>query len=217
MRRTVILGLCAALACATPAIARTPAGLDGLVGVRGSSLDNAIGEKGYVFAKNVGAASMYWNKSQKICASVLVDNGRVASVQTATPGDCGHKGGILANALRDAEFNRGKSDAMANKPYAKNDSEEYHSGYMEGERMRGGGHAGHGAEPAHFNDLNGKNSIAAIDAMGERGFSNVDSMTMGNTQYGIYYNRATHQCVQLTMADGRVVSANDIGHHPNCH
>ncbi|MEQ7874158.1 hypothetical protein ABDK56_09175 [Sphingomonas sp. ASV193] len=64
--------------------------------------------------------------------------------------------------------------------------------------------------------LAGMNSIRAIDVMTERGFANVDSSTMANTQYGIYYNRATRVCAQLTMADGRVVAANDIRVHPKC-
>jgi hypothetical protein len=188
-----------------------------LIGARGSSLDNAIAQKGYKFAVNKGAASMYWNHDQKRCVSVLVSNGRVDSIQNATSADCGKKGGVLMNALRDSEFNRGKNDAMGGKAYSASDSEEYHSGYMEGERLRGGGHTGHGTAPQRVDDLNGTNSIAAIDRMSERGFASVDSMDEGNTQYGIFYNRGTHQCVQLTMADSRVVGVNDIGHHPKCH
>jgi hypothetical protein len=61
------------------------------------------------------------------------------------------------------------------------------------------------------------NSIKAFDVMTSRGFKSVDSISAGNSSYGIYYNAKTHQCVQLTNDDkNRVVSADDIGTHPNC-
>lgn len=69
----------------------------------------------------------------------------------------------------------------------------------------------------HYKDLAGKNSIAAIDTMAERGFKDVDSIESGNTQYGIFYNPRSHLCVQLTMADGKVIAADDIHSHPKCH
>lgn len=64
--------------------------------------------------------------------------------------------------------------------------------------------------------ITGMNSIAAIDAMSSRGFTNVDSFSSGNTQYGIYYNRSTRVCAQLTMADTKVTDARDIRTHPKC-
>ncbi|BBL73689.1 hypothetical protein [Methylomagnum ishizawai] len=68
-----------------------------------------------------------------------------------------------------------------------------------------------------YKDLAGKNSIGAIDTMTERGFKNVDSFESGNTQYGIYYHPGSHLCVQLTMADAKVIAADDIHSHPKCH
>ena len=59
-------------------------------------------------------------------------------------------------------------------------------------------------------------SIKAIDVMTSRGFTGVDSLTSGNTLYGIYYNPKTHQCVQLANANNRVDSAVDIHTHPKC-
>jgi len=83
----------------------------------------------------------------------------------------------------------------------------------------GFGASSHGkSTPApHYKDLAGRNSIAAIDTMAERGFKDVDSIESGNTQYGIFYHPHSHLCVQLTMADGKVVSADDIHSHPKCH
>jgi hypothetical protein len=49
-----------------------------------------------------------------------------------------------------------------------------------------------------------------------RGFTNVDTLTTGDTLYGIYYNAETHQCAQLANAKDRVDSAVDIHTHPKC-
>jgi hypothetical protein len=67
-----------------------------------------------------------------------------------------------------------------------------------------------------YKDLVHRDSIGAIDAMAERGFKDVDSINSANTQYGIFYHAASRLCVQLTMADGEVVSADDIHTHPKC-
>jgi len=65
--------------------------------------------------------------------------------------------------------------------------------------------------------IKGMDAIEAIDAMTERGFTNVDDIEMPNTQYGIFYNRGTGICAQLTIADGKVLDAADIHTHPKCH
>ncbi|MFP2768880.1 hypothetical protein [Oceanisphaera sp. KMM 10153] len=73
--------------------------------------------------------------------------------------------------------------------------------------------------PVHaprYKDLAGKDSISSLDVMTERGFKNVDSLESGNTQYGIYYHAHSHLCVQLTMAEGKVIAADDIQSHPQC-
>jgi len=67
-----------------------------------------------------------------------------------------------------------------------------------------------------FKDLTGTDSIKAFDRMTERGFRSVDSITSGDTQYGIFYHPGSRLCVQLAMANGRVVSADDIQTHPKC-
>jgi len=46
-------------------------------------------------------------------------------------------------------------------------------------------------------------AIKAFDVMTSRGFTNVDTLTAGETIYGTYYNAKTHQCVQLTSVNGR--------------
>lgn len=78
------------------------------------------------------------------------------------------------------------------------------------------GHAGAG-KPVKVSDLKGMDSIRAIDAMSARGFTGVDSISSGDTLYGVYYNRSTGQCIQLTNANNKVESVDDIHTHPNCH
>ena len=69
----------------------------------------------------------------------------------------------------------------------------------------------------NVSDLTGTDAIKAIDEMSARGFVNVDTLTSGETLYGIFYNRMTKQCIQMTNADGKVYAINDIQIHPKCH
>lgn len=147
-------------------IAKPPAGLADLLGMRGSSLENEMSNRGYSFVKAPGA-QFWWNGDRKICVSLSISNGRVSRIDTVANAQCG-KGGALAGG--------------------------------------GSGLAG----------IAGMNSISAIDAMTARGFVNVDSLESGNTQYGIFFNRKTRLCAQLTMADGKVLDARDIRTHPKC-
>lgn len=73
-----------------------------------------------------------------------------------------------------------------------------------------------GASTGGLEGLAGMNSIGAIDEMTKRGFTGVDSFESGTTQYGIYYDRASRVCAQLTVADGKVTDARDIKTHPKC-
>lgn len=68
-----------------------------------------------------------------------------------------------------------------------------------------------------YKDMAGTDSIGAIDSMSARGFKDVDSFESGNTLYGIFYHAASHACIQLAMADGKVISADDIHTHAKCH
>ncbi len=69
---------------------------------------------------------------------------------------------------------------------------------------------------AGFGGMTGMSAIRAIDVMSERGFENVDDFASGETHYGIFYKRSTRQCVQMTMANTRVVDVRDIRTHPKC-
>lgn len=70
--------------------AQTVSGLEDLVGARGSSAESELRAKGFAMAGNMGAASLWWNAKSKKCASMLVENGRVDSIEPASARDCGH-------------------------------------------------------------------------------------------------------------------------------
>lgn len=150
----------------TPAMAQTAPGMGDLVGVRGSSLDGELERRGYKLAKNNGAAQMWWNSSTKKCVSVVVDNGRASSIESASAKDCGHSSGgneavaglvagaaavgLIAalsghhknnnnrnnNVSYNEEYQRGYNDGLYSGHYSTADSEGYHSGYMAGEAER---------------------------------------------------------------------------------
>ena len=120
------------------------------------------------------------------------------------------------------DFDRGYRDGLYNAPYHNyGRSDAYSSGYQAGVNERSsnlGHHYGGGgyAEVGQFMDLNGARASSADDAMRSRGFSNVDSFKSGNTAYSVWNRRASRQCVQMTVADGRVYDIRDIGTHPRC-
>lgn len=127
-----------------------------------------------------------------------------------------------ANTAEEEQYERGFYDGQQNHSYHNYDrSDSYASGYQAGvdQRNRDSGyHSGRGgyAHAQRIGDLQGSDSISAIDAMSSRGFMNVDSFESGNTQYGIFWNRGSRQCVQMTMADGRVYAIQTIDSHPKC-
>lgn len=165
MRKFVTLLTCTAL-LATPVVATAaaPRDISDLVGMRGSSFDGEMENRGYTFIKKVGVAQFWWNGNSNTCVSAAFDNGRVSDIQSTASGDCGHSGGgssaagIVAgaaaigliaalaghhkkNPARDtAEYNdvyqQGYNDGMYGAHYSRNDSEAYHSGYMAGETER---------------------------------------------------------------------------------
>lgn len=161
------------IALSVPASAGTAPGMGDLIDMRGSSLDNAMGQRGYKFARKVAAASMYWNDSQKACVSAVVDNGRVASIETASASDCGKSGGgngaavavgavalvglaaLLAGRHKDNNSNseaaysrahdRGYDDGLHGRRFQRGQADGYHAGYLAGERYRGVPHRDHSA------------------------------------------------------------------------
>lgn len=56
----------------------------------------------------------------------------------------------------------------------------------------------------------------ARDILRKRGFTRVSRFGDDNTRYSILWRSESRQCVQLTIADGRVYDVRDIGNHPDC-
>lgn len=123
----------------------------------------------------------------------------------------------LASTASEREYQRGYHDCAQ----GRYDQNQHGESYKKGCRAAEDGQpaaapAGHSGGKAKIADLKGMDAVKAFDVMTARGFANVDTITSGDTLYGIYYNAGTGQCVQLTNADSRVASADDIGTHPNC-
>lgn len=120
------------------------------------------------------------------------------------------------------EFDRGYKDGLHHAQYHNyNRSDAYSHGYEQGadERKanlshhydRGGYH-----QVAQYKDLQGARARNFGRVLEERGFRNVDGFKSGSSAYTIWNKRDTHQCVQVTVADGRVYDIRDIHRHPNC-
>jgi len=119
------------------------------------------------------------------------------------------------------EFDRGYADGRYSHSYHNNNnSQSYTRGYSAGVNERNGssnGHTNRGgySSAASFADLKGARA-SAIDQMSNRGFKQVDNFTSGNTRYGIWWRSSSRQCVQATIADGRIYDIRDIQTHPKC-
>jgi hypothetical protein len=133
-----------------------------------------------------------------------------------------HKKDAKHDAQQTQEFEYGYRDGLYNASYHNNTrSDAYSRGYEAGVNERNANlshHSGRGGyhKAVKISDIKGMNSVKAFDVMIERGFANVDSFSSGNTTYGVFYNRETRQCVQMTNADRQVYDIRDIGTHPNC-
>lgn len=78
----------------------------------------------------------------------------------------------------------------------------------------GGG--GGGSRQGSIAGIQGMDAFKAFDELRARGFASVDTMSSGDTMYGVYYYRATRLCVQTTSADNRIIDIRDIKTHPKC-
>ena len=122
----------------------------------------------------------------------------------------------LASSASEREYQRGYNDCSQGRYDQDRHGESYKKGCRAAEESpkSHSPSSDHGAK-AKISDLKGMDSIKAFDVMTSRGFTNVDTLTSGDTIYGTYYNAKTHQCVQLTTKD-RVLSVDDVPSHPKC-
>ena len=65
-----------------------PADLADLVGTPAAG-DAPLQSRGYVSARRQDPIAFWWNAATKTCARVVTTDGRIASVNTARPTDCG--------------------------------------------------------------------------------------------------------------------------------
>ncbi|WP_271680098.1 hypothetical protein [Thermomonas mangrovi] len=134
-----------------------------------------------------------------------------------------HKNNQHTNAGNNgAQWDIGYNDGLHGVPYhnvARSDA--YATGYDAGVQQRSrntsyhSGRGGYSSAP-NFRNVVGQGFARGIDMMSEMGFRDVDTISSGDTTYGIYYHPASRTCVQLTMANGQVLSADDIKTHPKC-
>ena len=126
------------------------------------------------------------------------------------------------NVEDEAHYDRGYTDGLHNAAYHNYDrSNAYSEGYQAGVSERNANlshHRGRGGyhPTVQFTDLQGARAAGGMDTLERRGFRQVDNFTSGNTRYSIQWNAATRQCVQVTIADGRLYDLRDIGRHPQC-
>lgn len=76
--------------------------------------------------------------------------------------------------------------------------------------------AGDYYQPAQFRDLIGARAAGAMDALQQRGFTQVDSFVSGNARYNIQWRGSSRQCLQVIVSDGRIDNITEIGSHPRC-
>ncbi len=128
----------------------------------------------------------------------------------------------LADQQTEAQYERGYNDGLHGAAYHNYDrSDSYSTGYSNGVEQKNSNtsyHHGRGgySQVAKFDDLTNARASSADSALGQRGFGNVDAFKSGNTAYTIWYRRDSRQCLQMTVADGRVYDIRDIQQHPRC-
>jgi hypothetical protein len=98
----------------------------------------------------------------------------------------------------------------------KSKAENAKAGFVTEAPAKNGKSASPTPSAALYKDLQGTSAISGFDRMTERGFKSVDYIESGDTQYSIYYNSNTRQCIQLTVANSKILSADDIHTHPKC-
>lgn len=83
---------------ATPALAEKASQLASINGALGRDAESTLESRGFAHISthksDSGYINSYWWKSQsKDCVTVEIYDGRVMTINDATPGDCGHNGG----------------------------------------------------------------------------------------------------------------------------
>lgn len=119
-------------------------------------------------------------------------------------------------------FDRGYNDGLHNASYHNpKRSTAYSNGYTAGVNQRQANldhhhRRGGYSQAADYKDLKGARAAGAMSDLENRGFTQVDNFTSGNTRYSIQWRAQSNQCLQVTIADGRIYDIADIRTHPKC-
>lgn len=130
------------------------------------------------------------------------------------------------DSYREQEFERGHRDGLYNHHYDNyNRTDDYDEGYRSGIEQRahetsyrqhnGRDDRGYQKASDDFKNLKGEGLEFANDRMREWGFQKVDHTRSGNSEYRIWYNYQTGQCVEEKYAGNRVEDIRYI--HSNSH
>lgn len=185
----------------------------------------------------------WWSDENDNCLHVRSISGVVVGVEDASDGDCkegsGGKtaaviGAVAGAALIGALLAGKKKDKDHNAKYTTQDERDfYDSGFYDGSHgnafhnprgssayvdgyAEGSKHRETHESKVSFNDLTNARAAGGMTQMENRGFTQVDNFTSGNTRYSIQWRPQSSQCVQITIADGRFKDLRDIGQHPKC-
>ena len=67
-----------------------------------------------------------------------------------------------------------------------------------------------------YMDMVGTNAATATETMASRGFKNVAMIEGGSPAFAIYYRPRNRLCVQLTVAEGKVILAEELKKFSKC-
>lgn len=204
----IVLALTAS-AMTTPGAARDGSGLYDLVGMRASSAERELRDRGYRFqtgyAGDKNRHAFWWNSKHDRCVDVKTRDGRIRAIDDASAKDCGKKSGSGTGTAVAVVAGAALIAALAASASHKSDA-----------KKSADGPSGNGNGAVTVSDLNGWRASTADSELRNRGFANVDAFQSGNTSYTIWYRRESAQCVQMTTADGKASDVRDIGTHEKC-
>lgn len=132
---------------ATPVLARKAHSLSDINGVRATSAEGMLRDRGFAYVSghkdSMGFANSYWwHSADRNCVIVEVDEGRVMTINDASDGDCGHNGGgntaaavgVVAGAALLGALLSHKSGHHDNNQHLADQSadQQYERGYRDG-------------------------------------------------------------------------------------
>jgi hypothetical protein len=194
-------------ACVFSAHSQTPSGLEDLIEMRASYLDQEMKDRGYKFVKTTTDGnlknSIYHNRSANQCVKCVTANGKVVSISNSY-GDCPNNS-YGSNSYNNYGYNN----------YHNHDNQNsYHTGsysnYNYGNNNYGVNRSNGNYE--YYDDLVYKDARNAYSKLQQRGFYEVKKVQDGGNTYKLFYNDRTRQCIKTTSRDERITSINTSNH-----